>query len=272
MKMLKQLFNFYINSSIHVALAVFALTWITLIELNLGYDKAVLYFVFYATITGYNFVKYFGVAKFYHRKLANWLKLIQILSFACFLLMCFYAYWLQYKTIFFVSCFAILTFFYAIPFFKNSTATLRHIGGVKVYVIAFVWTGTTVFLPVIDNGIVVSQDVFIIAIQRFIMVLALMIPFEIRDLKFDNLSLKTIPQKIGIQATKNLGMLFMVLFCVLEFLKEGQCYKKLIVVLPIAALVSSFVYFSKIEQNNYYSSFWVESIPIVWLFLLVVFG
>ena len=48
MKGLKHLFNFYLNSSIHVALSVYALTWITLIKFEIDYDKSVLYFVFYA--------------------------------------------------------------------------------------------------------------------------------------------------------------------------------------------------------------------------------
>ena len=79
MKVLQQLFNFYLNASVHVALAVYALTYITLIAFEITYHEAVLYFVFYATITGYNFVKYFGLAKFHHRSLAAWLKAIQIL-------------------------------------------------------------------------------------------------------------------------------------------------------------------------------------------------
>ena len=48
MRFIKQVFDFYINSSIHVALAVFSLAWITLLEFDLAYDESVLYFVFYA--------------------------------------------------------------------------------------------------------------------------------------------------------------------------------------------------------------------------------
>ena len=89
MSVLKQVFNFYINSSIHVALAVYAFTWVTLLQFGLNYNANVLYFVFFATITGYNFVKYFGIAKFHHRGLTNTLKIIQAFSFICFLLLCY---------------------------------------------------------------------------------------------------------------------------------------------------------------------------------------
>src|SRR6056300_280750 len=116
MVVLKKLLNFYINSSIHVALSVYSLTWLSLIEFYLSYDENILYFVFYATITGYNFVKYFGIAKFHHRSLTNWLKTIQVFSFFCFLLMCYYGLQLHKNALLCIAAFAAITFFYAIPF------------------------------------------------------------------------------------------------------------------------------------------------------------
>ena len=64
MQVLKQFLDFYINSSIHVALAVCGLTWITLLNFNLSQIEILLYFIFFATVTGYNFVKYFGLQNF----------------------------------------------------------------------------------------------------------------------------------------------------------------------------------------------------------------
>ena len=58
MQMLKKLLNFYIESSIHVALSVYALIRITFFKLNLPYDEPVAYFSFFGTIVGYNFIKY----------------------------------------------------------------------------------------------------------------------------------------------------------------------------------------------------------------------
>ena len=57
MQSLKRLFDFYINSSIHVALAVSSLVYITILEFHLKLDIEIILFVFFATITGYNFVK-----------------------------------------------------------------------------------------------------------------------------------------------------------------------------------------------------------------------
>lgn len=276
MKVLKQLFDFYINSSIHVALSVFSLAWITLLEYGISYDEALLSFVFFASISGYNFVKYFGIAKFHHRSLANWLKTIQIFSLLCFISMCYYALQLRVNTMFFIVGLGLVTFFYAIPFlpkhlFLDSKNNLRNIGGVKVYLIALVWTGVTVFLPIINNDYAINADVVITGIQRFVFIVVLMLPFEIRDLMYDSLKLATIPQKIGVKQTKIIGVVLLGLFLFLEFFKAGTTTKSLLVSMLISVVISLFLLYSKKEQGTYYSSFWVEGLPVLWLFLMLLF-
>jgi hypothetical protein len=271
MRFLKQLLNFYINSSLHVALAVYSLTWITLLELKMDYDEAVLYFVFYATITGYNFVKYFGVAKFRHRKLAGWLKFIQVMSLVCFLLMCFYVFKLQFETLGFIGICAVLTFLYAMPLFPKRKQTLRSVAGLKIYIIALVWTGVSVVIPLIDSDYEINADVVLLVFQRFLYVLVLMFPFEIRDLKFDSIQLTTVPQKIGVKQTKRLGALLLFMILLLEFFKDEFSLGNLIVLIMVLVTTLAFLLYSKINQGKYYSAFWVEGLPIFWLILLLVF-
>ena len=196
MKVLKQIFDFYINSSIHVALAVVSLSWLTILEFNVNNDQDILYFIFFASVTGYNFVKYFGLAKFHHRGLANWLKLIQVFSFFCFILMCFYALRLSTDVLIYIGIFGLITFLYAIPFLPkhllfDEKQNLRNIGGVKIYIIALVWSGVTVLLPILNSSIHFSSDIVITGLQRFVFVIVLMLPFEIRDLQYDSLKLST---------------------------------------------------------------------------------
>ena len=81
MQVLRTIFSFYINSSIHVALAVCALVGVTWLTYGISYNLSLLGFVFFGTITGYNFVKYAGVARFHHRSLTDALKVVQIFSF-----------------------------------------------------------------------------------------------------------------------------------------------------------------------------------------------
>ena len=84
MKFFKLFFNFYINASIHVAIAVYTFVRVTEQYFELDYQEYFNYFIFFATITGYNFVKYAGVAKLHHRSLTEDLKIIQIFSFFIF--------------------------------------------------------------------------------------------------------------------------------------------------------------------------------------------
>jgi len=272
---MKQLFDFYLNSSIHVALAVYALSWITLKAFNILYDENVLYFIFYATITGYNFVKYFGIAKFHHRSLANWLKVIQIFSLLCFLLLCYHAYYLELKTLIYITAFAVVTFLYAIPFlpkkmYLDNQQNLRDISGVKVYVIALVWAGVTVFLPLMNNDYAFDLDVYITLMQRFLFVIVLMLPFEIRDLKYDSIKLATIPQKIGVKRTKIIGLLLLLLFFFLEYFKD-EISSESILFHFLAVLVTGFLLIlSNKKRSQYFSSFWVESIPIFILLIIMI--
>ncbi|MDO5985955.1 hypothetical protein Q4Q39_00940 [Flavivirga amylovorans] len=276
MKFIKQLFNFYLNSSIHVALSVFSLTWITLIEFDIKYDENILYFVFYASITGYNFVKYFGIAKFHHRSLASWLKLIQIFSFFSFLLMCYYALKLSSVTLICVGGFAVITFLYAIPFlpkrfFLDKQHNLRSIGGLKIYLIALIWAGVTVLLPLINNYYYIDTDVILTTIQRYLFIIVLMLPFEIRDLRYDSLKLSTIPQKIGIKLTKIIGSILLLLFFFLDLFKSEINDIQIIILIVITLVTLVLLVFSKMKQGKNYSAFWVEGVPIIWLILLLLF-
>ncbi len=277
MRLIKQVFDFYINSSIHVALSAFALSWLTLIEYQIAFDVDALLFIFFATIVGYNFVKFFGLAKFHHRRLSGWLKIIQGLSFICFLIIGYFATQLQIKTLIYLAVFAVITFLYAIPFlpkklYLDHQQNLRNVSGLKVYVIALVWAGVTVFIPLINNNSLLDSTVILIFAKRFLFVLAMMLPFEIRDMQFDSIKLATIPQKIGIKNTKIMGVILAVLFFSLAFFMSEKSLNILVIQLGITMLLILSVLFSGKNQGKYYSGFWVESIPILWLFLTLLFG
>ncbi|WP_225037024.1 hypothetical protein [Winogradskyella sp. SM1960] len=276
MEVLKRIFNFYINSSIHVAIATCALAWVTLIEMNLKHDQNLLSFVFFATITGYNFVKYFGIVKFHHRSLAGWLKAIQLFSLGAFFAMCYYGLKLEVETLIVIVILGVITFFYAIPimvpkhYLFDDHKNLRQVSGLKVYLIALIWMFTTVIVPIVNHDVLINMDVVITSTQRFLYVLVLMFPFEIRDLNFDSLKLATIPQKIGVKKTKIIGVVLLFVFLMLEFFKDELTSKSICATLIITGVSLLFLLFSNKNQSKYYSAFWVESLPIIWLLVLLL--
>ncbi|MFD1615385.1 hypothetical protein [Gelatiniphilus marinus] len=280
MRFIKQLFGFYVNGSVHVALSVFSLTWITLIEHRAPYDKNLLCFVFFATIVGYNFVKYFGLAKFHYRglvlpKAMQKLKSIKVFSFFCFMCMVYFAFGLHINTLACILVFGAITFFYAIPFlpkhfFVDAQQNLRSISGLKIYLIALVWCGVTVFLPIVNQQYNISVDLVLTGIQRYVFIWVLMLPFEIRDLRYDSLKLSTIPQKIGVRQTRVLGVLLLAGCFFVDFFKVGTATSNTIVLLIIAVITGGFLVGSKVGQKPYYSAFWVEAVPVLWLVLLLL--
>ena len=169
----------------------------------------------------------------------------------------------------------LITFLYAIPFLPkkvllDEAMNLRKISGLKVYVIGFVWSCVTVIIPLIDSGFEINWDVILTGIQRFIYVLVVMLPFEIRDMRYDSVKLSTIPQQIGVKKTKVIGILLLIPFFFLEFFKDEVSPASITSLLIIMMLMSLVVVMSKTRQSEYFSSFWVEGIPIVWLLIIMV--
>ena len=117
------------------------------------------------------------------------------------------------------------------------------------------WAGVTVFMPLINNGLSISTDVFITGVQRYIYIIVLMFPFEIRDLRFDSLKLSTIPQRIGIINTKIIGTILLIILFVLEFFKDELPIKRLMILSIVIMSTLLALLFSKIEQGKYYSAF-----------------
>lgn len=271
MQVLKRILDFYIDSSIHVALGVCTLTWVTLLNFNVGADLDFIYFIFFATVTGYNFVKYFGLAKFHHRSLASWLKYIQLFSFLCFIGLVYFTFKLKMETIIYFGVLGVITFIYAIPFLPKrifmEAGNLRAISGLKIYVIAFVWMTVTVIIPLLNEEYVYDNDMLIESFQRYLYVIIAMLPFEIRDMRYDSIKLSTIPQRIGIKKTKIIGTIMILILFLLEFFKDEFYVNRTFILGLISLLLLLFLLFSNVKQNKYYSGFWVEGIPILWAML-----
>lgn len=266
MKFLQSIFNFYINSSIHVALAVYSLARITEKYFHLPYNEIINYVLFYGTITGYNFIKYAGIAKLHHRSLTKNLKIIQVFSLLCFLLLIYYA---SKLTPILLSSFFVLgmcTVFYALPIF-GASRSLRELPTIKIWIIALIWALSTTVIPVLAANQFVDTKLVFLTIQRFLFVVVLTLPFDIRDLQFDKRALRTLPQILGVARIKKLGFVFLGIIMLIEFFVSPDKQHKTIFILVFLGMLF-LLQRAKVKQPKYYASFWVEAIPIFWFFLL----
>lgn len=270
MKLFKQFFNFYIDASIHVALAAIALLYATDVLLNIPIDLNLNFFVFFGTISGYNFIKYGVEAKKYVLVALRYHKIIQFFSVFCLFIAGYHLSFLDKNSLIFLAVILVLTLLYAVPVLPNAK-NLRNLGGLKIFIVALVWAGTTVVFPAIKEEIAISWDVLVETLQRFLMILILLVPFEIRDLAYDAPELKTLPQRFGVANTKILASFGVVLFYALTFLKDTLLIVDLIGKGILFLVLGITIFSTKRNQSKYFSSFWVEAIPIFWfgiLFLL----
>lgn len=266
MHILTQLFRFYIQSSIHVALAVVSLSVITMIIHGLDVDYALLSFIFFSTIVGYNFVKYFPRSKIYHRTLSQPSKATQIFSIAisfALLVNCFY---ISIEILAISFCLGLLNMFYAVPM---PYKTLREIPFLKVIIIAIIWTVVSGYYPFLENKFSSGYDFkfYFEIFERFTWVIVLMVPFEIRDYKFDKNSLKTMATALGIVKLKVAGMLVISIIVVCRVWVDSIEFNAFYVIVYFSFFLS--IIGSKENQNTYYASFWVEALPMIWLVALV---
>ena len=270
MSFFKLIFNFYINSSIHVALAVYAFVRITEVYFELPYNENLDYFIFYATITGYNFVKYAGVAKFYHMSLTKSMRLIQLFSFFSFCMLVYYGLKLSTNTLLYFIPFGLLTIVYIVPFLGGFQKNLRKVSYLKIFIVAGVWSGVTSTIPLLVGEYQIENDILLLFIQRMLFILVLILPFEIRDMHLDFKHIKTLPQKIGVEKTKKVGFVLLLFSLTMEFLLTASFTSKNIF-LTICSVLLFLLMRSSQNQTKFYSSFWVESLPILWWVLLLIF-
>ena len=88
-------------------------------------------------------------------------------------------------------------------------------------------------------------------------------------MQLDFKNLKTLPQKIGIKKTKKVGFVLLLFSLTMEFLITTSLSNKNIYLL-ISFILLFFLMRSSQNQSKFYSSFWVESLPILWWILILI--
>ena len=278
MYFLKKILDFYIYSNIHVALSGFCLTKITLVQYG-NESNLSPFFVGLSIIISYNFIRFFEIkykrlqwfkSWFYNHKIGLLLLVVAstvLLGYITF----FYSF--NLKSIVILFPFAFMTMFYVVPLFKTKKVEIsfRNFPFIKIVSIAISWAGITVFFPLYEAGFEFTLNVYIEFFQRFLFLVAIIIPFDIRDVKIDSKTLKTLPQALGISDAKIVGYILLLTLILCENFKENSGNSSMYVLIIISIVTAIFLLFSTPKRTRYFTSFWVEAIPIFWYGLIVLF-
>ncbi len=265
---LKQLLDLYIFGNIHVAIAVFCLTKLTLFEVGISDNTAPL-FVFFATIFSYNVIRFLRVGD-----IKSWFNLwfkenkifLYGITFIATFFLVYFVFKIHFKALLVMFPFMMFTLLYTFPI-KNFS--LREKSGLKLFLIAISWAGITVLFPLKQNYIQISPEDWLTFLHRFLFIFAITIPFDIRDLNYDAISMNTLPQRYGVVKSKQLAILAMFFSLILEFFKKPHQLNGafLITIISVAMIL-----FSGENRNKYYTSFFIESLPIIWFVIFMFFN
>lgn len=153
---------------------------------------------------------------------------------------------------------------YAMPIFRRnaSKTRIREIGLWKIFLVAIVWAGMTVILPSVElNGFGQLSDslTWFLAVERAFFILAITLPFEIRDLVNDaKKGVRTIPSTIGSFRSVLLS-LTLLLFCVfIQYWRISELNNLFYGYLITYLITMLGVTYASPNKNDMYCSFWIE--------------
>lgn len=228
MKLLQRLLNTFFYGNIWIATGATLSCWQTAMVLELDFAPLLLVFVFSATLFSYNFDRYTERLAFSasYQTRHQWLfehrrelAIFTILPGLAWLIMC---YWLPMPVTNWLIHLGIISVGYSVPLWKKKNGerfALRKIGMTKAVFVAYVWAAVGVGLPVIWAGYAFDSQFYVEFIARFCFILALCIPFDLRDEPIDRgHGMLTLPVILGRGNAMKLAYLLLVIqFILLAF-------------------------------------------------------
>lgn len=221
--------RFFIYSNLYVVIPIAALVTETyLLAGKITFNPNLLLFVSFSTVFLYPLHRIVGsrhVPSFERQQLHHIaLKNQNIIGFfvAAGLVGSIYYFFQLTRSIQVVLLFTgLISVAYSIPFIplRGKMLRLRDIPYLKIYLIALVVSLVTATLPLLDVGDVSLVNHLLVFAMRFIFILAITIPFDIRDMPYDNRwDLKTIPLILGEDQAINLAKFLMHFTTVIAFI------------------------------------------------------
>ncbi|MDO4728093.1 MAG: hypothetical protein Q4B43_03695 [Bacteroidota bacterium] len=257
---MKKLIELYVYANLHVAFAAMSMVVITGQLLNCVLGAELPIFVFVLTFMGYTYTR--GNLYLFNKNTSIIILLGMLVVFCpifIYRILNPISYGLIFLTI-------LLTMFYLTPYSQRG---LRNIPRIKIYIVSLCWVLITHLLPVIEVGYPIDNQMLILGIQRFVLVVLLLLVFDIVDLHQDEQKLQTVPHQLGVYRTKVIAIILLVVSFVLLLFVNSDFYKILINSMMSIVLLF-FILFSSPFKSKMYTLFWLEAVPIVWALLLLI--
>lgn len=277
MKYIYHILNFILFGNIYVALGAVCLIQSTRIQLQhsdhfLSYS----FLVFFATLFIYNFQRFFYKSqkdKSLNSIRRKWIfenqLSVKTLTFIGFVGVSIAYFFNDVNVLYYLAPLFILSLFYF-----SSFLTLRKSPFFKLFTLVVVWTMVTAVVPVLMGGEdpLATNNLMHFAL-RFCFMMAICIPFDIRDLQIDVVdNVSTLPHLIGEQKARLLAIGFIVLYTILIFpmFSSGAITEKIAIAMLVSALINSMpIVMSSSKRNEYFYVAWLDGTMLLQGLILI---
>jgi len=132
---------------------------------------------------------------------------------------------------------------------------MREIPHLKIHLIGLSWSAVLILFPAINESIEVS--LFWVGFAHYCYVVAVAIPFDIRDTKYDQPKQKTIPQVIGIPGARVLALLLLVVFTlIMLYLNHNLWFNWLFYVSVLTQM--GLIIMMNVNRSDMYTAGWID--------------
>jgi len=283
----QKIFDFYLFSNLHIAVCAVALVLVTREFFGLHLRTELLVFVFCGTFFLYNlqrlpaaFSKGDIDRKFMRHRWNTEHRVLLLLISVIAALAAAWSFFLLYPRTQLIALLpAALSVAYAFPSFywNRKWIKLREIPVLKIFIVAVVWGMICVWLPVAADDSYpqwYSPEVMVWFVSCSLMIFAITVPFDIRDLTYDGQTLSTIPAMAGVKRAVMVALAALLLSAGGVFLAD---YMTSLVTMHHAVFYFAWsvvtgvlIAFSKPSLHEYYFSFLMDGVMIL-LWAMIAF-
>jgi 1,4-dihydroxy-2-naphthoate octaprenyltransferase len=237
-------------------------------------------FVFFSTLLMYAYAQWFEAPARQEKNysaLSRWQQKHRVVYYICavfgFAGMVVFFLSLSSAVFIWLGVCVLLAAIYPIQFMRQPSP-LRNIPGLKLFIIAVVWSVVTVVLPAVQVGEQPGLLLGMLFIQRFFYITALAVAFDIRDLRIDSPDINTLPYAIGL---KNARLAALACVFAAELASVHFFFIDLFTISFLAAHLIAFeaasfmLWRSSPRRKDLFFSAGIDSLPLLLLFLLLVF-
>ncbi|MGB0402969.1 MAG: hypothetical protein ACPGEG_02660 [Salibacteraceae bacterium] len=262
-------------SNIYVALPVSALAWITFLVFNQEVNFQILLFIYCSTFIIYNVHRLVGINKVEEKHLSPrhiWAKKYRVVLISGIAIgasvMLYLLFQFEVSFIYTLIPSSLIAIGYSIPLYKKNGKfwRLRDVPFAKVFLIGITVSYVTTYLPVYDFFISDPSNLLLFGFfcARAFFILAITIPFDIRDYDFDEPStINTLPLVFGIDKARTISLYALAFFAGMSFyLFQTNAFLSLAFL--ISAMVTAWIVsYAQKKSTEYYFSFVVEGTMLI---------